>query len=605
MTKNKLQIHSENILPIIKRWLYSDKDIFIRELISNACDAIHKVKILRDRGEAKASDEEFHISLTINKTNRTLTFSDTGIGMDAEEVQKYIAQIAFSGAESFIEKYQSHSEKDQFIGHFGLGFYSSFMVADRVEIQTLSYKEEAEPAFWSCDGSSEYLLEKGTKSARGTEICIYISQDSEEFLDEATVRSILQKYCSFLPYPILLNGQKINVKEPLWIKSPTACSEQEYLSFYRHLYPTLPEPLFWIHLNVDFPFHVQGILYFPKLNRNMDLEQSSIQLYCNRVFVSDHCKEIIPKYLSPLQGVIDSPDIPLNVSRSYLQMDKTVKQLSSHIAKKVADSLQHLYKSDREKYLSCWGDLSLIVKLGVAEDEKFYQKAKEFLVWKTLDGSWKTVEEYLEKNKENKVFYTNFEKQNTHIMDMYKSRGIEVLCAEGALDSYVFNQLEKKLSPVKFQRVDAAIDHLLDPTRENSLLGPDGKTEASKIAEFIRSKLGNEIPVEAKSLNTSTLPGFIVIEENHRRFRDYMRSLDPSHKNSLDQHTFVVNTNSPLISAIHNLEKSDPELSEQMVHQIYELALLSQKEIDQEKLSQFITRTSSIVEKLAMKIATD
>lgn len=337
----------------------------------------------------------------------------------------------------------------------------------------------------------------------------------------------------------------------------------------------------------------------------MDLEQSSIQLYCNRVFVSDHCKEIIPKYLSPLQGVIDSPDIPLNVSRSYLQMDKTVKQLSSHIAKKVADSLQHLYKSDREKYLSCWGDLSLIVKLGVAEDEKFYQKAKEFLVWKTLDGSWKTVEEYLEKNKENKVFYTNFEKQNTHIMDMYKSRGIEVLCAEGALDSYVFNQLEKKLSPVKFQRVDAAIDHLLDPTRENSLLGPDGKTEASKIAEFIRSKLGNEIPVEAKSLNTSTLPGFIVIEENHRRFRDYMRSLDPSHKNSLDQHTFVVNTNSPLISAIHNLEKSDPELSEQMVHQIYELALLSQKEIDQEKLSQFITRTSSIVEKLAMKIATD
>ncbi len=606
MTKGNLEIHSENILPIIKKWLYSDKDIFVRELVSNGCDAIRKLKILRDQGEAQALDEEFRIDVTINKEEHTLTFSDTGVGMDAEEVKKYIAQIAFSGAEEFVDKYKSHQEGEQFIGHFGLGFYSSYMVSDKVDIQTLSYKDGAEPVFWSCDGSSEYTIERGSRSKRGTDIILHISKESDEVLDEHKIRHILTQYCSFLPYPIYLNDQRINDKEPLWIKSPTDCTKEEYHQFYHKLYPMEPDPLFWIHLNVDYPFHLKGVLFFPKQKTYFEKDKNSIQLYCNRVFVSDNCKDLIPDYLMPLRGVIDSPDIPLNVSRSYLQMDKTVRQLAAHVSKKVSDSLAALYKNERERFLECWPDISVVIKLGAIQDEKFYERVKDFLLWKNTKWEWTTVEAYLERNRDktkDKIFYTVDERHAAHMLDVYQQQGIEVLIANHPIDSYLMQQIEGKLTPATFQRIDAAVEEgILDSAREKSLLDAEGKSEAARIAEKIGHLLGKEgVEVEAKSLANDNLPGFILLEESQRRMRDYMQAMDPSRTLSdlFGKRTFVVNTNSPLINAIAKLESSQPELAKEMAVQAYELALLSQREMDPKDLSEFIKRTSSIMEKLA------
>src|SRR5581483_4699696 len=391
MTTGTLRIHTENILPIIKKWLYSDKDIFIRELVSNACDAIQKCRILRDHGECTTADEDFQIYIRIDKSMRTLTFSDNGIGMTAEEVEKYIAQIAFSGAEEFVGKYSTQNEKDQIIGHFGLGFYSSYMVAEKVEIDTLSYREGAAPARWICDGSTSYTIEKGSKETRGTQITLFIDKENDEFLEESRVRQILQQYCAFLPFPIHLNDSLINKKQPLWLKNASECTENEYLDFYRALYALEPDPIFWIHLNVDYPFNLKGILYFPKISRRFDWGQNSIKLFCNRVFVSDSCKDLIPDYLMVLRGAIDSPDIPLNVSRSTLQMDRTVRQLSQHISKKVSDRLSTLYSSDRDQFLSFWPDIEMIIKLGVLQDDKFYERSKDFLIWKNLEGAWTTA----------------------------------------------------------------------------------------------------------------------------------------------------------------------------------------------------------------------
>lgn len=610
MIKKNLQIHSENILPIIKKWLYSDKDIFVRELVSNACDAIHKVKILRDRGELQATDDEFKIEIHINKDNKTLTFTDTGIGMDADEVQNYIAQIAFSGAEDFLNKYKSNDERDQFIGHFGLGFYSAYMVAQKVEINTLSYKPGAEPVFWSCDGSSEYTIEKGTRTKRGTEITLFIDKDNEEYLEETRLKQILDHYCAFLPYPVYLGDKRINLKEPLWIKSPSECTEQDYLEFYRYLYPLEEDPLFWVHLNVDYPFHLKGILYFPKIRRDFDMNKNTVKLYCNRVFVSDNCKDIIPNYLMALRGIIDSPDIPLNVSRSYLQMDRTVRQLSSHISKKVADSLANLHRNEREKFIRCWEDVSIVVKLGILEDEKFYERAKDFLIWKDVKGDWLTIADYLAQNGEktkNKILYTKDAKHLAHFHDIYRQKGIDVLCANSPIDSYVIQFIERKITPTTFQRIDSTIDeNILDKEREKTVLDASGKTEAAKLADFIRSKLSDDkIEIEAKSLANDTLPGFIMLDETQRRLRDYMLSLDPkevgANTSFLGKMTFVVNTNNPLMNSLHKLDTIDPDLSKEVVRETLELAMLSQREMDPEALNAFITRTSHILEKLAAR----
>lgn len=608
MEKGSLQIHSENILPIIKKWLYSDRDIFVRELVSNSCDAIHKVKVLRDEGEVQANDQDFRIDIEINKEAHTLKFTDNGIGMNAEEVKKYIAQIAFSGAEEFLSKYKTQNELDQFIGHFGLGFYSAYMVADKVEVNTLSYREGAQPVLWVCDGTSEYEIGPGTRATRGTEITLFINKEHEEVLDPVHLRKILTHYCSFLPYPIYLNGDQINKQQPLWIKPPSECSRQEYIDFYRYLYPMEDDPLFWIHLNVDYPFHLKGILYFPKIRgQEFDLNKSQVQLYCNRVFVSDNCKDLIPNYLMVLRGVIDSPDIPLNVSRSYLQMDKTVRQLATHISKKVSDNLSTVYKTDRERFIQSWPDVSIIVKLGALEDDKFYDKVKDFLIWQNTDGEWTTAQDYLERNKDktgNKIFYVSDEKHAAHVLEIYHQKKIEVLVAKTPLDPYLMQMLERKLSSVYFQRIDAEVhDHILDKEREKSLLDAEGKTEAVKLADFVRDKLGTDnIEVEAKSLATDTLPGFIMIDEKQRRMREYLQRLDPQEREKaafLEKKTFVVNTNNSLFSSILKLDQKNPELAQDLTREVYELALLSQREMEPNALQEFINRSNRIMESLA------
>lgn len=604
MAQGTLKIHTENILPIIKKWLYSDKDIFVRELVSNACDAMQKCKVLREHNQIKALDDEFRIDIVIDKEKRTLTISDTGIGMTADEVEKYIAQIAFSGAEEFLGKYKTQNEKDQIIGHFGLGFYSAYMVAEKVTIDTLSYQNNSTPVFWSCDGSSEYQIDAGSRSKRGTDIILHIDKDNEEFLEEAKIRSILQQYCAFLPFPIHLNGTHLNSKQPLWIKPANECTEQEYLDFYHALYPMDPDPIFWIHLNVDYPFNLKGILYFPKITRRFDWNHSLIKLFCNRVFVSDNCKDLIPDYLMVLRGAIDSPDIPLNVSRSYLQMDRTVRQLSSHIAKKVTDRLSSLYTTDRAKFLEAWPDIEMIIKLGILQDEKFYERSKEFLVWKNLSDEWTTVEQYLERNKEaykGKVFYTSDDKNHSHFLDLYKSKGIEVLQATTLIDTPLINFLESKLEDVQFQRIDGSIDEsILDPSREKTLLDAEGKTEASKIADFIRTKLQNEhLNVEAKSLSADNVPAFIVVDEDMRRMRETLalsqQSLPPS---LMSKRTFVVNTNNKLVQSIFAMKEQNPELANEMVHHLYELSLLSQKELEPSAISQFVSRSNRVLEHL-------
>lgn len=611
MEKGSLQIHSENILPIIKKWLYSDRDIFVRELVSNACDAIRKAKILRDQNEIEATDEEFRIDIRIDKEARTLSFIDNGIGMNAEEIKKYIAQIAFSGAEEFLSKYTSDNEKDQIIGHFGLGFYSAYMVAEKVEIDTRSFRPDAEPVLWRCDGSSDYEIERGSREIRGTEITLYIGKEHSECLEKPYIEKILRHYCSFLPYPVYLDGTLINEKEPLWIKSPSNCKDEDYLAFYRYLYPTDEDPLFWFHLNVDYPFTLKGILYFPKIRRDFDPNKSGVSLYCNRVFVSDNCKDLIPNYLTVLKGVIDSPDIPLNVSRSYLQMDKTVRLLSGHISKKVTDSLSALYKTDYERFLKAWEDISFVVKMGILEDDKFYERAKDFLVWKNTENRFTVIQDYLERNGEksgNKIFYTVDEKHGGHVLQTYQDHGIEILCVNNPLDSYLIHHLERKLSPVTFQRIDAEIhDGLIDKSREKTLLDTEGKTEASRLAEFIKDKLQTEsIGVEAKSLRADALPGFILMDEKERRMREYLMRVSPEEGGDradfFGKRTFIVNTNNALIGAIHRLDRHRPELAGELVREVYELALLSQREMDAGRLNEFVNRSNRILESLTKEI---
>ncbi len=578
MRQNNLSIHSENILPIIKKWLYSDKDIFIRELVSNACDALNKVRILvGDVGE-------FKISISIDKKNQTISISDTGIGMSEEEVEKYIAQIAFSGAEEFVQKYKSQTEKDPIIGHFGLGFYSAYMVASKVEINTLSYQPHAEPVFWSCDGSSAYTIGAGSRNTRGTEITLFVND--AEYLEESKLKELLTRYCNFMPFPIELNGKPLGNQQPLWLKSPTECTEQEYLEFYRRLFPMDQDPIFWIHLNVDYPFHLQGILYFPKIHRRFDANESTIKLFCNRVFVSDNCKDILPDYLMILKGAIDSPDIPLNVSRSYLQVDKNVKQLSAHISKKVSDKLNLLYKNEKDKYVESWPDIEMIVKLGLLQDEKFYDRVKEVLIWKNSEGNWEPIGE------KKKIFYSTAE--NSPLLKLYKE---PVLFATAPSDTAVIQHLEQKLD-VAFQRIDGAIDEsLLDKTREKSILDAEGKTESSRIAEFMKSSLG-EVEVEAKSFASDHLPGLVVLDENQRRLRDYI-SLTQGKKGFETKKTFVVNTNNKLIQTISRLKTKQPEVASSIAKSVYDLALLAQREIEPTQLEEVVARQTEILEKMA------
>lgn len=601
MRENNLKIHSENILPIIKKWLYSDREIFLRELISNASDAIQKVRILNESGEANAG-ADFKISITTDKEKKTLTISDNGIGMTENEVETYIAQIAFSGAEEFLAKYKD-ADKDAIIGHFGLGFYSAYMVSSRVEIQTLSYQEEAKPVYWSCDGSSTYQIDSGNRKERGTDIILHLEESSEEFLEDDKMKELLDRYARFFSIPIELNGVSIGNGDPLWLKPPSTCTDEEYLEFYRKLFPMEADPIFWIHLNVDYPFKLQGILYFPKVDTRFEPSENSIQLFCNRVFVSDHCRDILPRYLTVLRGAIDSPDLPLNVSRSTLQVDKNVRQLSAHITKKISDRLTGLYRTEKERFLELWPDIEMVVKLGILNDEKFFEKTKEALLWKKHDDSWTTIPDLLEKSEEKKVFYSTEDHKGSPIFDAYREKGIEILIANTTIDVPLIHFLEEKMG-IAFQRIDGSLDScLLDPSREKNLLDADGKAQSSILADLFQGALkDSEIKVEAKSLAADALPGVLVLDEQQRRARDYfvMQKINATHL--LKKKTLVVNTNNKLVQAIERLQEKHPEIAQEMAKGIYGLTLLSQREVEAKEFEQVISQQTQILERLASLI---
>ncbi len=597
MKEGSLSIHSENILPIIKKWLYSDKDIFLRELVSNSTDAINKLKLLE-----QTPKESFRIDINIDKKNKTLSISDNGIGMNEEEVKKYIAQIAFSGAEEFLEKYKN---KEQIIGHFGLGFYSSYMVAEKVEIDTLSYIENETSVFWSCDGSSTYQIGKGKREKVGTTVTLFIDKENEEFLEENTIKQILLKYCPYLPFAIYLNNEHINNKDPLWLKNLSSLTEKDYLNFYSELYPHEPEPIFWIHLNVEYPFHLKGILYFPKVHTQFDINKSMVKLFCNRVFVSDNCKDILPDYLLVLRGAIDSPDIPLNVSRSYLQMDRVVRQLSSHISKKVSDRLSSLYSTEREKFISFWKDIEIIIKLGILQDEKFYEKSKKFLIFQNTQNEWTTIEEYLERKDEKKVLYTQRDKEDDNLLSLYHEKNIEILILNSHIDTALINFLEDKLK-TQFSRIDGSINQtLLDPSREKTLIDTDGKSQSAKIADFIRSSLTSEeesLEVEAKSLSNDDIPAFIMMKEEERRLRDYINISQKKDISLPTKKTLVVNTNNSLINNIIKLSQKNKDLATSLIRNIYDLTLLSQRELATKEFPKFIKRSKCLLEKLTQDL---
>jgi molecular chaperone HtpG len=597
MRNGQLSIHSENILPIIKKWLYSEKDIFVRELVSNAADAIQKLTILHTKGESSAPREP-RIDISIDKDKRTLTFSDTGLGLDEEEAENFLAQIAFSGAEEFIKTYQLN---DTFIGHFGLGFFSVFMVADRVEVISKSYKADKTPIIWRSDGSSSYTIEAGNREEVGTDIILHLHQDQGEYLDEAHLSSILQRFCAFFPTPVYLHGKKINTSVPLWQKRPSECTEADYKEFYRSLYPFEEPPLFWVHLNVDYPFHVQGILFFPKIRKDIEISHDHVKLYCNRVFVSDNAKDILPEYLTLLRGVLDSPDIPLNVSRSHLQVDKTVRQLAHHISKKVADALTSLFKNDRKAFEDRWDAYELVVKFGMLQDEKFYERGKELLIWKTSAGSWKTTAELgQEKDEKKTIVYCEAGQERSPLVSAYVSKGIDVAVLTSTIDHPLMSKLERDGS-LRFLRVDASLDTaLLDASKEKTVLDASGRTEAAKIADFFRTAIGDQsLTIEAKSLGLEDLPAVMTLAEEERRFRDYMtRIASPESQAIKPKATLTINTNSPLVQALYKSQDSSPALAKDLALYIWDITRLSHKEMSHDEIQAFTERATKVVEHL-------
>jgi molecular chaperone HtpG len=597
----QLSIHSENILPIIKKWLYSDRDIFIRELAANAADALSKLAILQARQEGTNSQEP-KITISSNAKEKTITVSDTGVGLTAEEADKFLSQIAFSGAEEFIKTYQLN---DTFIGHFGLGFFSAFMVADKVEVISKSYKPEEPSIIWHSDGSSAYSIQPFEKNQVGTDVILYINAEHVEYLDNAYLKKTLRRYCSFFPYKVYLEDTLINHVEPLWLKKPSECTEKEYTDFYKQLYPFDEPPLFWVHLNVDYPFHVQGILYFPKAFKEIGPNESHIQLFSNRVFVTDNCKDILPDYLSLLKGVLDSPDIPLNVSRSHLQVDKTVRQLANHIAKKVADALQNLFKNDRKKYESCWESLDFVVKLGMIQDDKFFERGRELLLWKTINGSYKTLNELaLSQDHKKVITYCELGQEKSPLATLYESKQVPVAISTALIDHPLMAKIERNDHEL-FRRIDATIHpSLIDFDREKTILDPSGRSEAAHIADFFRTALPDpSFVLEAKSLALDSLPAILTLSEEERRFRDYMQRTS-GHTQSLRPKTsLTINTNNPLVIAAMKVHPHCAKLGEDLAKYIYQVTRLSHKEMLPEELHPFTEMSIKLIEELAEKIS--
>ncbi len=630
-TTGKINVQTENIFPIIKKFLYSDNEIFLRELVSNAVDATQKLKALASMGEAKGDLGDTKIEVEVDKSAKTITIKDKGIGMTKEEIEKYITQIAFSGAEEFVNKYKDKVDKNVVIGHFGLGFYSAFMVAKKVEIFSLSFKEGSKAVRWECDGSPEYQIEEiSNRTQRGTSIVLHVADDSEEFLENQKIEGLLKKYCKFLPVEIKFGTKKdwidsgekddkgepketeievdniINNPNPAWTKKPTDLTDEDYKNFYRELYPMqFEEPLFHIHLNVDYPFNLTGILYFPKLSNKLEMPKDRIQLYSNQVFVTDNVENIVPDFLTLLRGVIDSPDIPLNVSRSYLQADGNVKKISSHITKKVADKLEELFKKDRPEFEKKWDDIKIFVQYGVISDEKFFEKAVKFSLLKTTEGKYFTFDEFEnhvkpnQTDKDKKLVYlyaTNVLEQHVYI-DAAKSRGYEVLVMDTMLDPHFINTLESKLKDISFVRVDSDTVEKIIKKDENTVskLTEDQQKQLRPVIEGAVPK--EQFMVMFENLSEKDSPMLITRPEFMRRMKD-MNQLGGGgamgmYGNLPDMYNLVVNSNHPLISRI--LEETDVEKQKSLTKQTADLALLSQGLLKGENLTNFIKRSVELI----------
>ncbi len=640
--KGSLSINSDNIFPIIKKWLYSDHDIFIREVISNACDAVTKLRKLTLIGEYEESDDvAYRIDVIASPSDKTLTFIDNGIGMTAGEVNEYINQIAFSGASDFLEKYKDKATDDQIIGHFGLGFYSTFMVADKVTINTLSYQKDAEPVFWECDGGTEYTMSTGDRDVHGTEITLYLNEDSYEFANEYRVKEVLEKYCSFMPEEIYFTNadaaketddeiidadtvkdsdtndaaneeadnadeekneepkeKPINDTTPLWNKHPNDCTEDEYREFYRKVFLDFKEPLFWIHLNMDYPFNLKGILYFPKFNSEYDSLEGTIKLYNNQVFIADNIKEVIPEFLLLLKGVIDCPDLPLNVSRSALQNDGFVKKISDYITKKVADKLSGMFKTERESYEKYWDDLSPFIKFGCLKDNKFDEKMKDYILYKNLEGKYLTLSEYLEAGKEkyeNTVFYTDDEKVQSQYINMFKEQDIDAVVLTHNIDTPFITHQEQKDDKIKFTRIDSDITN----TFKEDVSEEELKETTDQLTETFKKALENDnLTVKVEKLKNTSISSMITLPEETRRMQDMMKmysmggAMDPSMFGGNGQ-TLVLNANNSLVKYI--LEHPDGENTKTVCAQLYDLALLAHAPLDAQAMTKFIARSNDIL----------
>lgn len=600
MVKGKISVHTDNLLPIIKKWLYSDSDIFLRELISNAQDAIMKLKKLTALGEADI-DDKYEIKVELDKENGTITVIDNGIGMTEDEVEKYINQVAFSGAEEFIKKYENEKdEKSRIIGHFGLGFYSAFMAASEVEIDTLSYKDGAKAVHWVSDGGTDYEIADSDKKERGTAITLHIAEDSKEFLDAFKIREILNKYCAFLPVEIYLIDKSdkddkelspINDTSPLWLKNPSECTDDDYKAFYHKVFFDMNDPLFWIHLNVDFPFNLKGILYFPKLNHEFQTIEGQIKLYNNQVFIADNIKEVIPEYLMLLKGVIDCPDLPLNVSRSFLQNDGYVAKVSNHITKKVADKLNSLYKADKDGFAKYWDDINPFIKYGCMRDDKFYDRVKDIILFKKLDGSYVSLKELTDAKPE-EVFYVTDENAQSRYIELLKTENIEPVLLNNMIDNHFSSFLEYKISDIKFKRVDSFIaDSLKDKDAK------DSEEQDKKIEElFAPYAGGSKITVE--KLKSDKISAMYVLSEEARRMEEMQKLYGGMNFPDMPkpEETLVVNSGNALVQKA--AEISDPELKDLVVSSVVDMAKLSHNTLSGDEKNAFLEKEEKILSML-------
>ncbi|TAF67554.1 MAG: molecular chaperone HtpG [Cytophagales bacterium] len=599
--KGTISVSTENIFPIIKKFLYSDHEIFLRELVSNAIDATQKLKRLSSIGEYQGELGDLKVIVRLDTEAKTITISDEGIGMTAEEIKKYINQIAFSGATEFVEKYKDKFDEKQIIGHFGLGFYSAFMVAEKVVIRTKSYQANTQAAQWTCEGNTSFSIETIEKEQRGTDIILHISEESSEFLDKSKIQQILEKYGKFLPIAVEFEDKIINNTNPLWTKNPNDLKDEDYINFYKELYPFAEEPLFWIHLNVDYPFNLTGVLYFPKIKSNLDIQKEKIQLYSRQVFITDEVKGIVPEFLMLMHGIIDSPDIPLNVSRSYLQADGNVKKITSYITRKVGDKLTDLFKSDRAIYEKKWESIGLFVKYGIISEEKFYEKAQHFALLKNTQGEYFTFEEYktkvapLQTDKNNRLVWlytTDTGKQDLYIQSALK-KGYDVLAMEDAMiDNHFIGALERKLENTSLKRVDAdTIDKIIETEiQAESILSQE---KQDKLKEIFKNIINDaQVSIELSALSPDDSPVMLTIPEFMRRMREMASGMQAFLAQMNDPSTLTINTNHALMEKVLG---SDEATQKAIVQQLYDLALLSQNLLSGEKLTSFIQRTTQMI----------